>query len=127
MQVVAREVAADSLYEGEWDWGYFTTADVLPEISRAVFAAKKGGVTRPIKTDYGYHVLKIIDKQNKGAVKSLDRVREEIRLKLETKKKQDKYQRFLLQLKSKYSIETNFQLLDSALLDSLLLAGDRSR
>lgn len=109
-------------YSADWDWGYFSESDIIaevPEISNAVFKLKAGDVSTPIKSDYGYHVLKIIDKQLKGTYKNFDLVKDEVQLTLQTKKKQDRYQRFLLQIKSKFKIETNFQILESAVLDSL--------
>ena len=57
-------------------------------------------------------------------VKKFELVKDEIKYKLLTKKKEDKYQRFLLQMKSKVKIQTNFQLLDSSIIDSLLHKGD---
>jgi parvulin-like peptidyl-prolyl isomerase len=109
-------------YSADWDWGYFSESDIIaevPEISKAVFKLKAGDVSTPIKSDYGYHVLKIIDKQLKGTYKNFDLVKDEVQLTLQTKKKQDRYQRFLLQIKSKFKIETNFQILESTVLDSL--------
>jgi peptidyl-prolyl cis-trans isomerase C len=118
--------AADSSdqapYRNDWDWGYFSKSDItaeVPEVSTAVFKLQAGAVSTPIKSDYGYHILTIIDKQKKGDHKDLELVRDEVRLTLETRKKQDRYQRFLLQIKSKFKIETNFQILESIVLDSL--------
>ncbi|MFQ5649476.1 MAG: peptidylprolyl isomerase [bacterium] len=120
---VAREVGEDTLANLDWDWGYFAKSDVIPEISKVVFKLAVNSYSFPVKSDLGFHVFKVVDKQKKGDIKQLDAVTEEIRMKLQEKKKQDKYQRFLLQMKSKYKIQTNFQLLDSAVLDSLLYRG----
>lgn len=117
---VFRDVTHDSTNGGEWDLGYFSKDEIAPEISNVVFKLRKGATSAPIKSAFGYHVVQVIDKQKKGDVKNFELVKEEIRLKLEAKKKQDKYQRFLLQMKSKHPYETNFQLLDSSVLDSLL-------
>ena len=65
-------------------------------------------------------MVQLIDKKKKGEVKNFELVKEEIRLKIQARKKQDKYQRFLLQMKSKHPYETNFKLLDSSVLDALL-------
>ncbi len=117
---LAKEVGGDSLANIDWDWGYFSRNDVIPEISKVVFKLGVNSYSTPVKSDLGYHIFKVVDKQKSGDVKKLETLQEEIRLKLLEKKKQDKYQRFLLQMKSKYKIQTNFQLLDSAVLDSLL-------
>ena len=65
-----------------------------------------------------------MDKQKSGEIKKFEIVKDEIKQKLLTKKKEDRYQRFLLQMKSKVNIQTNFQLLETSALDSLLFRGD---
>ncbi len=122
-QQVAQQAGEDSLANIDWDWGYFSQNDVIPEISQVVFKLRKNSVSQPVKSDLGYHIFQLVDRQDKGEVQPLAMVREEIRMKLREKKKQDMYQRFLLQMKSKYKIQTNFQLLDSAVMDSLLSRG----
>lgn len=104
----------------DWDLGYFSKDKIAPEISKVVFKLRKGATSLPIKSAFGYHVVQLVDKKKKGEVKNFELVKEEIRLKIQARKKQDKYQRFLLQMKSKHPYETNFRLLDSSVLDSLL-------
>lgn len=126
-EIIYNEVTLDSMNAWDWDWGYFSENEVdnlIPDLANQIFRLKPGQVTPPIKSEYGYHVLKIIDKQEKGELQPLDQVKDEIRLKLETKKKNDRYQRFLLQVKSKFSIRTNFELLRmSPFTDSLVASG----
>lgn len=115
-----QQTFGDSLNADDWDWGYFDRQDVIPEIADVLFKLRVGSYSRPIRSKYGYHIVQLLDKLKKGDVKKFETVKEEIRLKLETRKKQEMYQRFLLQAKSKYQIETNFQFLNSSTLDSLL-------
>lgn len=122
---IVKDVFGDSLKIDDWDWGYFVRGDVIPEIANVVFNVRPGRFTGAIKSNYGYHVLFVLDKLKKGEERKLETVKEEIRLKLTTKKKQEKYQRFLLQTKSKFKIQTNFQLLNAATLDSLLNKGEK--
>lgn len=126
-EIIYNEVTLDSINAWDWDWGYFSESEIenlIPDLANQVFRLRAGQVTPPIESEYGYHVLKIIDKQEKGELQSLEQVKDEIRLKLETKKKNDRYQRFLLQVKSKFSIKTNFELLRmSPFTDSLVAAG----
>lgn len=123
---VFRDVNLDSSsHNGGWDLGYFSKNEIAPEISRAVFKLRKGATSLPIKSAFGYHVLQLVNKQKKGDIKNFELVKEEIRLKIQARKKQDKYERFLLQMKSKHPYETNFQLLGSSVLDSLLETSTR--
>ena len=41
---------------------YFGTGRMIPEFEKAAFALKEiGDIARPIKTAYGYHIIKLID------------------------------------------------------------------
>lgn len=116
-EALSKEVNSDSDINA-WDLGYFSRDEVIPQISKVVFNMPIGALSFPIKSDFGYHILRLVDKQNKGDIKKFETVVEEIRLKLEAQKKQERFHRFLLQMKSKTIIETNFTLLDSVTLDS---------
>lgn len=121
---IAREFSQDSLSAEDYDLGYFTKQEVISEIAKVVFKVAVNTIPFPIKSDFGYHVVKVVDKQKSGEIKKFEIVKDEIKHKLITKKKEDRYQRFLLQMKSKVSIKTNFKLLDSSVLDSLLYNGE---
>ena len=107
----------------DWDLGYFTRDQIMPEISKVVFDLPPSAYSPPIKSEFGYHILKVVDKKKKGEKKEVEAVKEEIRIKLEEQKRQENYQRFLSQTKSKYKIQSFFQLLESVALDSLKSRG----
>lgn len=117
---IARELRQDSVQTGAWDLGYFSRDEMIPQISKTVFNMQEGSYSSPIKSEFGYHLVMLVDKQKKGEVKELDLLRDEIRLKLEAEKKQNQYQNFLLQSKSKYKIENKFPKMENVILDSLL-------
>lgn len=123
---VAQDITQDSLEADAWDLGYFSRNDVIEEIAKVVFKMSVKSISYPIKSDFGYHIVQLVDKQKKGEVESFDTVKDEIKQKMLTRKRQDKYQRFVLQMKSKFKIQTNFLLLDSSILDSLLYEVDRA-
>jgi len=41
--------------------GWFTRGKMVPEFERAAFSGKKGDIIGPVKTQFGYHLIKIID------------------------------------------------------------------
>ncbi|MBL6952930.1 MAG: peptidylprolyl isomerase [Alphaproteobacteria bacterium] len=49
------------------DLGYFTKDKMVPEFATAAFALKTGEVSAPVKTGFGWHVIKTVDRrQGKG-------------------------------------------------------------
>ena len=45
------------------DLGYFGRGMMVREFEVAAFEGEKGAVVGPIKTQFGYHVIKIVDKK----------------------------------------------------------------
>lgn len=46
------------------DLGYFTKGMMVKEFEDAVFNGKVGEIQKPVKTSYGYHIIKVTDKTN---------------------------------------------------------------
>jgi peptidyl-prolyl cis-trans isomerase C len=59
------------------DLGYFTKDQMVPEFSEAAFKLEKGQVSGPVKTQFGWHVLKVEDKRLREPP-PFDKVRGEI-------------------------------------------------
>lgn len=45
------------------DLGYFTEDMVVPEFGKAAFSLKKGQLSEPVKTDFGWHVILLQDRR----------------------------------------------------------------
>ncbi len=59
------------------DLGFFQKGMMVPEFDNAVFSGKKGDLIAPVKTQFGYHIIKIVDIKPAQA-KPLKEVRAEI-------------------------------------------------
>jgi peptidyl-prolyl cis-trans isomerase C len=47
------------------DLGYFTREQMVPEFSTVAFSLEKGQISEPIKTPFGWHVIKVEDKRTR--------------------------------------------------------------
>lgn len=45
------------------DLGYFGKGQMVPEFERAAFATPVGEVSKPVYTQFGWHLIKVIDKR----------------------------------------------------------------
>jgi peptidyl-prolyl cis-trans isomerase C len=62
---VATELSKDPSADGG-DLGWFTKDRMVPEFSDAAFKLKKGEVSVPVKTQFGWHIIKIEDVRTKS-------------------------------------------------------------
>ena len=61
------------------DLGFFAKAEMIPEFSDAAFALTMGQITQiPVKTHYGYHVIRL-DEKRMSSLPAFAEVKEEIR------------------------------------------------
>jgi peptidyl-prolyl cis-trans isomerase C len=49
------------------DLGYFTKDQMVPEFAEVAFKLEKGQISEPVKTQFGWHVIKVEDKRVKPA------------------------------------------------------------
>jgi peptidyl-prolyl cis-trans isomerase C len=67
---VAGEVTEDPSGKANGgDLGYFTKDQMVPEFSEAAFKLESGQISEPVKTQFGWHVIKVEDKRTKQAPK----------------------------------------------------------
>ena len=59
------------------DLGYFTKEMMIPEFAEAVFAMKKGQMSDPIHTAYGWHIIQVEDRRPTQPP-AFDKVKEEM-------------------------------------------------
>ncbi len=60
------------------DLGWITQGQTVPEFEKAAFSLPKGSISDLVKTQYGFHIIKILDKET-AHTKTFDEVRDSIR------------------------------------------------
>ncbi len=59
------------------DLGYFGKDQMVPEFAEVAFKLEKGQVSDPVKTQFGWHIIKVEDKRTKP-VPEFDKVKEQV-------------------------------------------------
>jgi len=88
------------------DLGYFTKGQMVPEFEEAAFSLEVGEVSQPIKTQFGYHLIKVIDKQEAGT-QDFNEIKDQIKAYLEQLGQQEALTVYIDELKKDSSIEKN--------------------
>lgn len=86
---VATEVSKDpgSGQQGG-DLGFFTKERMVPEFSTAAFALEIGKVSEPVKSQFGFHIIKVEEKREKP-IPTFDEVKDQIAEFMMNKSRQD--------------------------------------
>jgi peptidyl-prolyl cis-trans isomerase C len=59
------------------DLGYFTREQMVPEFAEVAFRLEKGQISDPVKTQFGWHIIKVEDKRDRP-IPEFEKVREEL-------------------------------------------------
>ncbi len=80
----------------------------VPEFDKAAFELKTDGLSKPVKTQYGYHVIQAVSDVHKSKVTSLDDVRDSIRTTLLQQKRNEEMQKWVEDLKADYDGKVSY-------------------
>ncbi len=92
------------------DLGYFTKGDYPPVFTETCFKLKKGQLSQVIKSDYGYHLFKLVDRRKKKK-RSLKEATEDVRRILTEQRIRENISVTLEQLRQELPIQVNEEAL----------------
>ncbi len=93
------------------DLGFFVPGKMAPEFEKVAFGLKPGETSEPVKTSFGYHLIKV-EERREGFVRSFDSVREMIGNKLLQDAQRDRLEKRVQELKGKIKTEVNIGIFD---------------
>jgi len=76
------------------DLGFFSKEEMVPEFSEAAFSTKPGELSDVVKTEFGYHIIKVVDRKQEG-ITPLDEIKPHIERYLDGKKKMDAFKKLI--------------------------------
>ena len=77
---------------------------MVPEFDEAVFAMGVGEITGPVKTQFGYHLIKL-NAKNEAKVYDFEEIKDQLKDMVMKDKQQKAYQSKLNQLKILYPVD----------------------
>ncbi|CAN5810926.1 hypothetical protein BH09VER1_BH09VER1_32990 [soil metagenome] len=90
--------------ESGGDLDYFSKDKMVPEFADAAFAAKVGSISDPVKTQFGYHIIKVTDKKPAHTM-TFDEVKKQLIAYLKQDKQRKATQELLKSLRDSAKIE----------------------
>lgn len=102
---LAKEYSTDTVTkEKGGDLGFFGRGDMVSEFEEAAFSLEIGEISEPVKSEYGYHIIKVEDKiEAKEA--NYEESKEDIREMLFQEKLPDAYNVWMQEKLNEYEIE----------------------
>jgi len=92
---VAKETSEDKVSAAKGgDLGWVNQGAISETFSEKVFAMKAGEISQPFETDYGFHVIKLVE-EPQDVTKSLESVKGDIRYQLRSESKKAEAKRLL--------------------------------
>ena len=85
------------------DLGWILQGDTVPDFERAMNALAPGQISEPIKTQFGYHLIQVVERR--VADVSGDRKRLEARRILRERKAEEAYQEWVRQLRDRAFVD----------------------
>jgi peptidyl-prolyl cis-trans isomerase C len=86
------------------DLGCLGKGETVPEFEQAAFGAKQGEIVGPVKTEFGYHILKVTDVKPEQA-RSLQEVESQIRSQLATEKQSEAFNKWIEEQKKERNVK----------------------
>ncbi|WP_455539795.1 peptidylprolyl isomerase [Terrisporobacter sp.] len=105
---VAKEYSQDSTASNGGELGTFGKGQMVPEFEKVAFSMKPGQVSDIVKTQYGYHIIKVTKKVDKQ--QSFKEVKSQIKSTLLS----EKYTKYIEKLKKDSTIEKKEDVVKSA-------------
>ena len=103
------ENQVNRMVEKNGDLGYVPEENLRPEIQRIVRTGSTGKIYGPIKIESGYYYFQMMDKQKAGSYRSLDLMKDEIRTRLISIKREKLSEDLAKKIAEKMDIEVHME------------------
>jgi peptidyl-prolyl cis-trans isomerase SurA len=89
------------------DLGWLSPGDTVPEFEAAMNALKPGQIGEPVRTQFGFHLIQVLDRRDEDV--SRERQRLQARMQIRQRKADEAYQEWLRQLRDRAYVEIRLE------------------
>jgi peptidyl-prolyl cis-trans isomerase C len=108
---LAKEKSMDATATRGGDIGFFRLGQLVPDFEKACLKLSIGQTSDVVKTQFGYHIIKLTDKKEAGA-EDFDKAKGKIENVLKKQKRVELFNNMVMGLKNKYGVEVNEDVLN---------------
>lgn len=104
---LAAELSEDpSAKQNSGDLNFFSREQMVPEFSEAAFGMKKGDISDPVKSQFGFHVIQVTDRKD-AEVMTLDSVKPRLLAFLTQRMRDTQVEKVIKDLREKAEVKIN--------------------
>jgi parvulin-like peptidyl-prolyl isomerase len=104
---LAKKVSIDTASaKNGGDLGFFSAGQMVPEFESAAAKLKPGEISQPVKTKFGYHVIRVAEKKM-GKPLEFEKIKSALFQRLSAEKQKDFFDSYIENLKKTYKVEIN--------------------
>lgn len=104
---IAEQISLDTgTAKNGGDLGYFSQGQMVPEFESAAIKLKVGEISEPVKTRFGYHIIKVTDKET-GKPIEFEKIKNTLAQRLAAEKQKEFFDTYIDELKNRYKVEMN--------------------
>ncbi len=104
---IAKHLSLDAATkERGGDMGYIPLSNLPPQFYEAAAKLKPGAVSAPIRTDFGFDIITVTDRKEKGSIREYELVKGQVTNSLIVAKRKQEVENLLEELKKEAKVET---------------------
>jgi len=108
---IAKQVSLDTASASKGgDLDYLRREQMFPDFAKAAFALKPGELSGAVKTPFGYHIIKMVDRK-KGQPVTFEQIKDQLRRRLTDERQNQRYQEWMKGLETAAKITRDESLL----------------
>jgi peptidyl-prolyl cis-trans isomerase C len=107
-----QEQEADPATIDSGDLGYFSRKNAGDDLWNAVTKLRVGVLSKPVKTEFGYHIIEVLDTKGQGSLRAFEKVKADIVGKRALIKQREKVHSLLKTLKTRTVCEVHLKPLE---------------